>query len=98
LKMWSLWCAAVELFATCAVSLAALDTNSADADSLAFFVPGRIEVLGKHTDYAGGRSLLCAMERGFAVLARPRTDAVVRAVDRVDAITARSVPAGPSGA
>src|SRR5262249_24951380 len=25
-----------------------------------FFVPGRIEVLGKHTDYAGGRSLLGA--------------------------------------
>ena len=23
-----------------------------------WFVPGRIEVLGKHTDYAGGRSLL----------------------------------------
>jgi len=29
------------------------------------FVPGRIEVLGKHTDYAGGRSLVCATERGF---------------------------------
>ncbi|MGH9364023.1 MAG: galactokinase family protein, partial [Thermoanaerobaculia bacterium] len=24
-----------------------------------WFVPGRIEVRGKHTDYAGGRSLLC---------------------------------------
>jgi galactokinase len=35
----------------------------------AFFVPGRIEVLGKHTDYAGGRSLLAATERGFAVVA-----------------------------
>ncbi|MEK7685735.1 MAG: galactokinase family protein [Verrucomicrobiota bacterium] len=33
-----------------------------------FFVPGRIEVLGKHTDYAGGRSLLAAMERGVAVV------------------------------
>ncbi|CAN5368388.1 galactokinase family protein [soil metagenome] len=46
----------------------------------AYFVPGRIEVLGKHTDYAGGRSLLCAVERGFAVLAMPRDDAVVRAI------------------
>lgn len=35
----------------------------------AFFVPGRIEVLGKHTDYAGGRSLLAATDRGFAVVA-----------------------------
>lgn len=34
----------------------------------AFFVPGRIEVLGKHTDYAGGRSLLCAVSRGFSVV------------------------------
>jgi galactokinase len=47
-----------------------------------FFVPGRIEVLGKHTDYAGGRSLLCAAGRGFCIAARPRTDAVLRIVDR----------------
>lgn len=29
------------------------------------FIPGRIEVLGKHTDYCGGRSIVCAIERGF---------------------------------
>ena len=46
-----------------------------------WFVPGRIEVLGKHTDYAGGRSLLCAVERGFAVAALPRSDACVRITD-----------------
>ncbi|PID50777.1 MAG: hypothetical protein CR980_01960 [Propionibacteriales bacterium] len=28
------------------------------------FAPGRIEVLGKHTDYAGGRSLLAAVDVG----------------------------------
>lgn len=39
------------------------------AAECAFFVPGRIEVLGKHTDYAGGRSLLCAVERGFVLAA-----------------------------
>jgi galactokinase len=49
----------------------------------AWFVPGRIEVLGKHTDYVGGRSLLCAVERGFCVVARPRADAVVRVADAV---------------
>ncbi len=32
------------------------------------WVPGRIEVLGKHTDYAGGCSLLVASSCGFAVL------------------------------
>lgn len=35
------------------------------------FVPGRIEVLGKHTDYAGGRSLLAAVDRGFTALVEP---------------------------
>ena len=48
-----------------------------------WFVPGRIEVLGKHTDYAGGRSLLAAVERGFHLFARPRVDAVVRIADAV---------------
>jgi galactokinase len=47
----------------------------------AFVVPGRIEVLGKHTDYAGGRSLLAAAERGFTVVAVPRTDDRVRVLD-----------------
>ncbi len=32
-----------------------------------WFSPGRIEVLGKHTDYAGGRSLLAALDRGVTV-------------------------------
>jgi galactokinase len=36
-----------------------------------FFVPGRIELFGKHTDYAGGRSLVCAVPRGFTVAAQP---------------------------
>ncbi|CAN5616647.1 galactokinase family protein [soil metagenome] len=47
----------------------------------AFLVPGRIEFLGKHTDYAGGRSLLCTVERGFAIVACPRTDRLIRIID-----------------
>jgi len=43
-------------------------------------VPGRIEFLGKHTDYAGGRSLVCATEQGFCLAARPRRDRVLRVV------------------
>ncbi len=46
-----------------------------------WFVPGRIEVFGKHTDYAGGRSLVAAVPRGFAVVAAPRSDGHVRAID-----------------
>lgn len=46
-------------------------SDAAEAnDSVAFWVPGRIEVLGKHTDYGGGRSLLCAAERGICIVAR----------------------------
>lgn len=47
----------------------------------AFFVPGRVELVGKHTDYAGGRSLVCAIERGISIVAAPRTDAEVRIRD-----------------
>ena len=43
-----------------------------------WFVPGRIEVLGKHTDYAGGRSLLCATEQGLGFTATARDDARIR--------------------
>lgn len=32
-----------------------------------WFVPGRLEVLGKHTDYMGGRSLLAAVDRGITI-------------------------------
>jgi len=60
---------------------AALDTLGSGRQRHSVWVPGRIELLGKHTDYAGGRSLLCAVERGFAVRVAQRGDARVRAVD-----------------
>ena len=44
----------------------------------AWFVPGRVEFLGKHTDYAGGRSLVCAVEQGICLVARPRSDRRLR--------------------
>jgi len=43
----------------------------------AHFVPGRVEVLGKHTDYAGGHSLVMAVDRGFYSVSAPN------ALDRV---------------
>ncbi len=39
------------------------------ASEYAWWVPGRIEVLGKHTDYAGGRVLNCATDLGLVVCA-----------------------------
>ena len=61
---------------------AALAGHAADAQLL--FVPGRIEVLGKHTDYAGGATLTCAVERGVCAVYSGRRDAVVRIVDTID--------------
>lgn len=53
-----------------------------------FYIPGRIEVLGKHTDYAGGRSLVCALERAICLVARQRVDNQIRIIDARDGSTA----------
>jgi galactokinase len=42
------------------------------------FAPGRIEVAGKHTDYAGGHTLVCAIECGFLFVAAANQDGVIR--------------------
>ena len=71
-----------ELEAKTSLFARALAALPADArDLFAWWVPGRIEFLGKHTDYAGGRSLLCAAERGFAVVAAARADGRVSVRD-----------------
>jgi galactokinase len=45
------------------------------------FVPGRIEFLGKHTDYCGGRSIVCAIDRGFRLTVTPTTDNLLELFD-----------------
>ncbi|KAL7468549.1 hypothetical protein ACHAXS_008757 [Conticribra weissflogii] len=43
--------------------------SSNDPLAMAHWIPGRIEVMGKHTDYAGGNSLVCATAgRGMAMV------------------------------
>jgi galactokinase len=54
---------------------------------LRLYVPGRIEFLGKHTDYAGGRSLVGAIERGICFAARPRSDGRIVAHDALLGLT-----------
>jgi galactokinase len=54
---------------------------SPDLAAAAWLVPGRIEVLGKHTDYAGGRSLVAATEQGLALVATAREDNRLRVID-----------------
>jgi galactokinase len=48
-----------------------LNIDGADEEkALLINVPGRIEVLGKHTDYAGGVSLTCASSKSFLCVVR----------------------------
>lgn len=49
-----------------------------------WFVPGRVEVFGKHTDYGGGPSMVGALPRGFLIAGRRRDDGVVRVLDSGD--------------
>lgn len=68
----------------------ALDDGNVPRDERrVWIVPGRIEVLGKHVDYAGGRSLLCAAERGIVLVARARVDntLIVRDARRREALS-----------
>ena len=82
-------------------ALAALNQlDSSSAEVRRYFVPGRIEVLGKHTDYAGGRSLLCAAERGMCFVVAPRADDRMRIMDarlgeKVEFSISTSVRAAP---
>jgi galactokinase len=60
---------------------AALRRLSGEPSRWRWIVPGRLEVFGKHTDYAGGQTLVGALPRGFAVAARDRPDRRLRVID-----------------
>ena len=67
-------------FVEAAEALLRSGANS-DGQAFAYFVPGRIEVLGKHTDYAGGRTLVAATEKGFCGVAVARDDTEIHIAD-----------------
>jgi galactokinase len=69
------------LFAKAAAALSVTSDSRRVEPPMAFFVPGRIEVLGKHTDYAGGRTMVAATERGFCIAATPRDDRQIVVID-----------------
>lgn len=63
-----------------------------------WFSPGRIEVLGKHTDYAGGRSMIAALDRGVtATVTDADAGATARSTAMPDAVDLRDAAALPSG-
>jgi galactokinase len=73
------------------VVLGAFRSLAGEPPRHAWWVPGRLEVFGKHTDYAGGRTLVCAVPSGLAVAASPRADGAVRVIDakRADGVVFR---------
>ena len=52
--------------------------SAARGPSREYFVPGRIEFVGKHVDYAGGRSLTCATELAIRSRATTIDDPIIR--------------------
>ncbi|MEE2659491.1 MAG: galactokinase family protein [Candidatus Latescibacterota bacterium] len=84
--------AKAQRFASAARRLA--EHLSDDTPAQAWFVPGRIEVLGKHTDYCGGHSLTAAVARGFCVVASARDDTALNlyALDEDDEVSATLDP------
>ena len=63
------------------VALEGLSAAGARRPSHAWWVPGRLELFGKHTDYAGGHSLVAAVPRGFVFLTAPRSDEQIVVID-----------------
>lgn len=68
-----------------------------ESRAVAFRVPGRVEVVGKHTDYAGGRSLTLACDRGFGVVGVSRPESGVILLDAVRGESTRWREGRPAG-
>jgi galactokinase len=53
-----------------------------EGDIRTFFAPGRVNLIGEHTDYNGGHVFPCALSVGTYAIARKRKDRIVRAFSK----------------
>ena len=60
--------------------MAAFRSHLGGAPAFAAYAPGRVNLIGDHTDYAGGLALPMTIDRGTHAVVRPRADGVVRVV------------------
>ncbi len=75
------------LFKRAAAALLLQQKLPPEAPATVLWVPGRVELAGKHTDYCGGRSLLCAAPRGFGAVCCDRDDNLLRIASRAGVAT-----------
>ena len=60
------------------MSAATFDIISGERPEVTGFAPGRVNLIGEHTDYNGGYVFPCAIQRGITCAAARRTDGKLR--------------------
>ena len=61
-----------------AMHAAFTEQYGSDEGTVMFFAPGRVNLIGEHTDYNGGHVFPCALTRGTYALVRQREDRTIR--------------------